>query len=208
MDDPATETSGNQSSRDESPANDYELGSSGDNAGDLRRVLDELFPAEAQDENLQPIIRDLSTRIEQGEDLGDITTLLLSVRKRWSGPLPSPEHLAGYEDVLQGLADRIVSMWERQQAHRIQMESSGLEIDRRVVTADIIQSFLGTVLSFASAMAFLFVGAWIIAKGHWQIGLPFGLLPSGILFSMFAFQFWPLVRRSRDNGTDDGNGAE
>ena len=208
MDERASENSRNQCSGNESPENDHELTSNGDDAGDLQHILDELFPAEAQDENLQPVLRNLYARIEQGEDLGDIKTLLLSVRRRWSGPLPSPEHLAGYEAVLQGLADRIVLMWERQQAHRIQMESSGLQLDRKVVIADIVQSFLGTILSFIFAMAFLFVGAWLIAKGHWQIGLPFGLLPSGILFGMFAFQFWPLVRRYRDDGTDEGDGAE
>jgi len=32
--------------------------------------------------------------------------------------LPSPEMLAQYESILPGLAERIVSDWERSQAHR------------------------------------------------------------------------------------------
>ena len=36
--------------------------------------------------------------------------------------LPSPERLAQYESVLPGLAERIVSNWERSQAHRHNQE--------------------------------------------------------------------------------------
>ena len=37
---------------------------------------------------------------------------------RFSGPLPHPEDLAKYEQVLPGAADRIISMAEQQAAHR------------------------------------------------------------------------------------------
>ena len=59
--------------------------------------------------------------------------LLISIKKqsmtrtRFRGPLPHPEILKGYEDVLPGSAERIICMTEKQQAHRIQIESSVVE---------------------------------------------------------------------------------
>lgn len=45
----------------------------------------------------------------------------------WAGPLPSPHDLAGFERVLPGAAERIVSMTEREQEHRHKYESKGLD---------------------------------------------------------------------------------
>lgn len=204
MNDPATERNHEHNGEDPPLANPDDVAPNEDNDEELQRVLEELFPAGDQDETLQPILEDLAARIEQGEDLTAIRTLLLSVRRRWSGPLPPPDLLAEFENVLQGLANRIVSMWERQQEHRIQMESSALEINRKIVIADIIQGYLGVILGFVFAIAFLAVGAWLIVKGHRWVGLPLGLLPPGVIFSMFAYQFWPWSnRRQREQSDED-----
>ena len=170
-----------------------------DDAEELQRVIDELFPSSDQDEELQPVLKDLVAKGEQGENLQIITELLLSVRRRWVGPIPSPERLRQFEEVQSGLADRIVSMAERQQDHRMLMESSALDIDHKIVDSDVRQSYLGTVLGFIFAMAFLAIGGWLAANGHWRTGLPFGLIPPGILFTMFAYQFWPMLRKPRDD---------
>lgn len=42
----------------------------------------------------------------------------------FSGPIPPPNVLQGYEDVLKGSAERILSMAEKQSNHRIEMEST------------------------------------------------------------------------------------
>ncbi len=47
----------------------------------------------------------------------------LEIIKAHSGPLPSPEQLAGYEAVTPGLAERIVRMAEKQMDHRLNYES-------------------------------------------------------------------------------------
>jgi uncharacterized membrane protein len=41
---------------------------------------------------------------------------------RYSGPLPKPEDLAKYEQVLTGSADRIIRMAEQQATHRQNLE--------------------------------------------------------------------------------------
>jgi uncharacterized membrane protein len=57
---------------------------------------------------------------------GGIQTMQQSVMMQasaWSGPLPPPEALARYNDILPNGAERIVAMVERQAAHRIEIES-------------------------------------------------------------------------------------
>jgi uncharacterized membrane protein len=41
-----------------------------------------------------------------------------------SGPLPAPETLKKYDEIVPGLAERIVKMAESQGAHRIELEKS------------------------------------------------------------------------------------
>ena len=81
----------------------------------------------------------------------------------YSGPLPPPVHLAHYEQVQAGLADRIISMAEKEQAHRIDTEQRAL---RASISSHRWGQFLGTflaVLGFAVAAVF---GYW----GHAAVG--------------------------------------
>ncbi len=48
-----------------------------------------------------------------------------------SGPLPDPQSLGMYEEVLPGLADRIVKMTESQVAHRHALDRRALDIVSR-----------------------------------------------------------------------------
>jgi uncharacterized membrane protein len=42
--------------------------------------------------------------------------------QQWSGPMPAPESLAKYEDIIPGSAERILVMAEKEQGHRHDME--------------------------------------------------------------------------------------
>ena len=44
------------------------------------------------------------------------------IQSEFSGPIPPPNIIKGYEDILPGAAERIISMAERQSAHRQEME--------------------------------------------------------------------------------------
>lgn len=84
---------------------------------------------------------------------------LLSTKAEFSGPLPPPEILQGYERILPGSADRIISMAERQSEHRQALE-------RKVVEGGIDQSRLGLVCAFAVAIFGLGIGLFTALKGQ------------------------------------------
>jgi uncharacterized membrane protein len=79
-------------------------------------------------------------------------------RTRFSGPLPPPEILKGYEDVLPGSAERIIRMTEKQQAHRIQIESSVVEENCR-------SQRRGLHYGFAISLLVILGGFFLIYEG-------------------------------------------
>lgn len=160
-----------------------------DENGDIQRIQDELSARIGEEEGLQSLQDELASKKEQDGDIESVDHLLLSKTERWSGPLPPPDLLGQYELIYAGLADRIVSMAEREQQHQIQMQQAEQVIVRKLVSSDIIHTYLGTILGFVFAMAFLVVGGWLIANGHWKSGLPIGLVTPAVLFSMFAYRF-------------------
>lgn len=82
----------------------------------------------------------------------------------FQGPLPPPEILAGYERVLPGAADRIISMAEMNQRHR-----HGLEA--RVIPAGIVSERIGQVFAFVLYLGTLASGTYLVSIGRDTIGL-------------------------------------
>lgn len=64
-----------------------------------------------------------------------------AIRSEFSGPIPPPSIIRGYEEILPGAADRIISMAEGQIAHRQAME-------RQMVMAESRDSLLGVLFAF------------------------------------------------------------
>ena len=78
--------------------------------------------------------------------------------EQFSGPIPPPSAMRGYEDVLAGSADRILSMAEREQ--KLQMA----------------YAILGLLFGFAAALALIALSAYIVSLGFaWQsVGVVIG----------------------------------
>ena len=84
----------------------------------------------------------------------------------YTGPLPPPEQLRGYENVLPGSADRILKLAENQAAHRQHIEKVAVEGgDRR--------SWWGLALGFVISASVLGLGAALVLEGHDAAGAAF-----------------------------------
>ena len=95
-------------------------------------------PLESIDEILKDETIDQSTKI---------SILLGRINKSitFSGPIPHPTILKGYEEVLLGSADRILSMTEKEGEHRRKIETE-------LVKNDNIRSYLGQIAGFTIAI--------------------------------------------------------
>lgn len=80
---------------------------------------------------------------------------LIAAAFHFSGPLPPPEILNGYEQVLPGSADRIIRMAEGQASHRQAIERGEQQSERRLSYAGVAAALLIglTGLGASTAMA-------------------------------------------------------
>lgn len=76
-----------------------------------------------------------------------------------SGPLPSPEVLKKYDELLPGTAERIISMAERQSAHRV-------ELEKKVIPRQLNESTRGQILGFIIALVFGAASYSLGMNGH------------------------------------------
>jgi uncharacterized membrane protein len=71
----------------------------------------------ALDEKIGPLV----PKQQRREIVARVHRILVS--ENFSGPMPHPRHLEGYEQILPGSAERILSMAEKAQDHNIAMET-------------------------------------------------------------------------------------
>lgn len=55
----------------------------------------------------------------------------IQISGQFSGPIPSPELLIGYEQIEQGLANRIITMAEKEQNNRLIIEQKQINLDEK-----------------------------------------------------------------------------
>ncbi len=77
------------------------------------------------------------------------------IQSEFSGPIPPPSIIKGYEDVLPGTAERIVVMAENQARHRQDMERIMIEAEAR-------DSLLGVLFAFILGVGCLVTSAVIV----------------------------------------------
>lgn len=106
--------------------------------GDLDRLPDDTQPV-------------LETEVQQQESLVAQTEL-------FQGPLPPPGHLAAYDQIVPGAAERILRMAEDQAEHRRGLESI-------VVHSNVKQETRGQWFGFVIAMTAILGGIYLMDSG-------------------------------------------
>lgn len=86
------------------------------------------------------------------------------ISRTFSGPLPPPEILQRYNEIVPGAADRIIKMAENQHHHRQALEKS-------VVDSNVFSQKIGLGLGFVIAMTAIGGGIWLSAIGKSGSGL-------------------------------------
>jgi uncharacterized membrane protein len=107
------------------------------------------------------------------------TAIQVLREQQFTGPLPHPEILRGYEDVVPGAAERLLTMAERNSQHRRDME-------RIVVEGGSRRAWAGLVLGFIIAVLFLIVSAALIINGYEVAGTILGTVDVVGLVTVFV----------------------
>lgn len=100
----------------------------------------------------------------------DFRTVASAKIESYRGPLPQPEAMREYESALPGAADRILSMAERQAAHRIDIENRALELEHLGVTSAFARANRGLNLGALVAVVIVAGGAFMAFLGYPEAG--------------------------------------
>ncbi len=131
-------------------------------------------PVETDAINLSPELADALKNVDPDHRAVLIHYFRQTHLSSFTGPIPPPEVLQGYENVKQGFADRILTMAEKQQDHRISSES-------KMIKESANETSRGQWFGFIIAISFL-VGAVILGlTGHEWLG---GVIGGGTLVSL------------------------
>ncbi len=105
-----------------------------------------------------------SENLEVNEPTGRSVSEIREVR--FKGPLPHPEVLAGYEQILPGAAERIIAMAEREGDHR-------RELERMLLERDFSEGKRGQIFALITVGFFLLAGVIVAvyADAAWGAGL-------------------------------------
>lgn len=98
----------------------------------------------------------------------------------FSGPLPPPQILKGYNGILPGAAERIMCMAERQAQHRQEIESDTLN-------AEIRDGRRGQLFGFIIAMTAVLGAIYCFSMGYTTGGSIIGLSTVTGLVSVFVY---------------------
>ena len=127
---------------------------------------------------------------------GVAKAILYAVEKHsYSGPLPRPEDFAKYKTALPDAPERILTMAEKQQSHRIEMEST-------IVREDIALSKRGQILGFIITLFFGSISVWLGLEGHdWLAGV-IATAVIGTLAAIFVLKKEPSVKNDVPRSTN------
>lgn len=113
--------------------------------------------------------------------------------QHFSGPLPHPDTLAGYDQIVPGAADRIIQKFEQQTEHRIEME-------RIVINSGTKKESLGLIFGFVIAMTTIIGGIVTALLGKEFLGG--GLSFAGLAILVGAFLFTRPKQSKKNEQTD------
>jgi len=117
---------------------------------------EELEKANDVPEQLKLILAD--TEIPESKKR-TIVNLFGSIRESFSGPIPPPKILKGYNEAVKDGAERVVAMAEKQLNHRIQLEDYAIKEELK-------QSKIGQIFGFILGFVGLLSASILALLGH------------------------------------------
>ncbi len=110
----------------------------------------------------------------------------------FSGPLPSPEILKGYSEVIPDAPERLLRMAERQNAHDMEMDQENMRLARRSMDRGFNAARRGQILGFILGIILIGCGVYLTKFGFESVGL---VIFSTSLVAVIANFVTPLLKK-------------
>lgn len=105
-------------------------------------------------------------------------TLQMTLTQTVESPLPLSSEIEGYERILPGAADRILTLVEKQSQHRQEQEKRELEIESR-------NTLFGLIFAFVFSMSVLVGTVILVLNEHPEAAAIFGAGGIGTIAGAF-----------------------
>jgi uncharacterized membrane protein len=114
--------------------------------------------------------------VKKKEEILRSVSITMIQERSHSGPLPDAETLIKYNSIIPDGAERIMKMAEKQQEHRMTMES-------KVITSQSHQSKLGQIFGFIIGLVGIGSGTFLASIGEATVG---GIIAGGTVVSLVS----------------------
>jgi uncharacterized membrane protein len=144
-------------------------------------------------EEIQTIIEDADIPQEKKYSIIKAFFQVTSIKQSstFRGPIPPPEVLKGYNDIIENGAERILTMAEKQSTHRMQLEN-------HAIREELKQSRLGQVFGFILGIVGFGLATFLALYGHETIAGIFGTTTIIGLVTVFV-----LGKKSQHNDLEE-----
>lgn len=122
----------------------------------------------------------------------EVKQVVAQVISEYSGPIPPPNIIKKYEEILPGSADRILNMAEQQSMHR-------REMDKKLLNAQSRDSLFGIIFAFVLGIGCLIVAAVITINTPSNAGAICGSLFGVAGISSIVGPFLKINRSDKKN---------
>lgn len=103
---------------------------------------------------------------------------LTEVQTAWQGPLPPPESVKRFDEIVTNGAERIFRMAEMEQQHRIHTEQLAIQSNVAAANAEIKAAGRGTWMGFiVSTLAIAGAILTSYTGGHWSVSVALVSIP-------------------------------
>ena len=123
------------------------------------------------------------------------------VGQTFTGPLPHPSILVGYNNIQKGFADRIITLAEQEASHRHEMDKEFLNASIQATKDEAIEARMGQIFGLIIGLTAIIAGSYTAIQGAPVTGSLIGT--SGVVGLVSAFI---LGRKKSDNNNDETQG--
>jgi uncharacterized membrane protein len=153
--------------------------------------------ADDEQDTHAPEVRPVSSPTSGGEPF-QITHV--QVERRHLGPLPPPEQLRAYDEIIPGAAREIWDDYRARVRHREELERRDQQMEQQALTANITVTRRAQLFAFAGAILFGMMAFVLVLTGHDAAGsVVFGTTIASLIGAFIAGR----VRSDRNRDAHD-----
>lgn len=108
--------------------------------------------------SLAEMAEEVSEVVGQDVDPQQMARIMRVTQSSFAGPLPPPDLMREYVDILDDGGNRIVTMAEKEQAHRHEMDLRELAIEETVTKGDVVRANNGQWMFYSIVLLFVIGG--------------------------------------------------